>query len=471
MDYDYIFLRRHPRIIEQATFFDRAQKAYSGGAAYIETALIKHVSEVDPEYTERKERACYFNYPRKIARLISQFVFSKSPDRKDADPDVSEDFSRTGLRADEVMRKASTYLNCYGLAWLLVDMPTFSGDLDLETKKAGRIRPYCRALKPQSVPDWSYGADGRLDWAIVEEIGVDKSDPFKKPETVIYRRLWTRNSWILLKKGDAGTAELVDESTHSLGMVPLVQIEEVDGFGMDANHWFEDVVRISDAILNAESEAQMNVIKQMFGLLVVAESFRNGDFTGANDEGEMKFSHVLARSAAIWESAEEEGISRYIAPTGVETATIRTEIQNLKKELMDVVGLAVQSESKEAQTAESKAWDHQNVSQFLASRADMLEQSEMLVWQIMNRWDSTIKVPDVSYNREYAIIDLKDAVAAILEFDTINAGDEFKREVARAAVDLLGRVKRVDAETRKKIEAEIETLTEKVEIPESTPFG
>lgn len=47
---------------------------------------------------------------------------------------------------------------------------------------------------------------------------------------------------------------------HNLGEVPVVLGEEADGFGMGAaNHWFEDVVRVSDAILNAESEAQMNI--------------------------------------------------------------------------------------------------------------------------------------------------------------------------------------------------------------------
>ena len=59
-------------------------------------------------------------------------------------------------------------------------------------------------------------------------------------------------------------------------MVPLVELIEPDGFGIEANHWFEDVVRISDAILNNESEAQMNVVKQMFGMLVVSENFQRG---------------------------------------------------------------------------------------------------------------------------------------------------------------------------------------------------
>ena len=38
------------------------------------------------------------------------------------------------------MLQVSTMLNCYGLAWVLVDMPKVDGPIDLETKQRGRIR-------------------------------------------------------------------------------------------------------------------------------------------------------------------------------------------------------------------------------------------------------------------------------------------------------------------------------------------
>ena len=466
MDYSYIFTRQHSKVIKYLDFFIRAALAYSGGKAYIEEALIKHVSEVDPEFDERKTRAYYFNYPQKIARLITQYVLAKHPDRTNADSELIEDFSRTGLRTNEVMRQASTHLNCYGMAWLLVDNVSFSGDLDMETKKTGRIRPYCRALPPLSVPDWSYGADGLLEWAIVEEMSEIKSDPFDKPTTVTRRRLWTRTEWKLFERADKSDVILKAEGTHNLGIVPLIQIEEVDGFGMGANHWFEDVVRVSDAILNAESEAQMNIIKQMYGLLVVSESFRNSDFTSTNDDGEEKFSHVLARSAALWETQEEKGVSRYISPSGAETATIRAQIKEMKKELFEVVGLAIQSESREAQTAESKAWDHQNVSQFLAGRAEMLEQAESKAWEIMHLWDKTVSIPDVSYNREFAVMDLQNSVTALLSLSTIQAGDEYQREIARVALNIMDRIKPIDPEKKSVIEKEINNITDIVPTPE-----
>ncbi len=459
-DYEIIFRREHEKHARQKDFWMRAEAAYSGGKVYLEQALIRHVSEVEPEFAERRHRACYFNYPRRTARLISQFVLSEEPQRLNTDPDLVEDFSRDGLRVNEVMRQVSTYLNCFGLAWIIVDMPAFNGNIDLATKKQQRIRPYARALKPLAVTDWHFGNDGKLLWAIVEESGHDASNPLTPPARFVKRRLWERDRWTLFSRDESGAIRIIDQQEHHLGQVPLVMCEEADGFGMGANHWFEDVVRISDAILNAESEAQMNIIKQMFGLLVVSESFRNGDFTSDASDTEIRFSHVLARSAALWEMPEEKGISRYIAPSGTETAQIRSEIINLKKELYEVIGLAVQKDSQTDQTAESKAWDHLNVTQFLASRADLMEQTEMQAWKLMRAWDDSVKMPEISYNREFSVIDLKDAIEALLNINSLKAGMEFRRETARAAVKLLGKIKKIDDSVKQKIESDIAALTE-----------
>lgn len=456
MDCNYLFNRRHPQVIRNTERWRRAEEAYSGGASYIDLALVRHVSEISLEFEERKRRAYYFNYPRRIARLISQFVLAEEPQRSRVDPELAEDFSRTGLRVNEVMRQLSTLVNCFGAAWLLVDMPPVNGELDLERKRRERIRPFVTVLRPWEVRDWSYGNDGRLEWAVVDEARTERHDPFAAPLTICRRRLWTRHGWQLFERsGDVGEIRLVAEGAHRLGRVPLIRLEEVDGFGIAAAHWFEDVIRISDAILNAESEAQMNIIKQMFGLLVVSASFRNADFERTVTPDGDKFSHVLARSAALWESPEEKGITRYIAPGGAETTVIREEIKNLKQELFDVVGLAVQRTGRDGQTAESKAWDHLNVQQFLASRVDMLEQAETQAWELLQAWDASVPVPEISYNREFSVTDLAESVDSLLSLNSVAAGGEYRREIARAALRLLEKIKKVSPPVRRLIEQEI----------------
>ena len=191
-NFEHLFHRRHRLHQANREVWERSRAAYSGGSDYIRTALIRHVSEIELEFAERLHRAYYFNYPRKLARLITQFVLSVEPQRDGAEPELVEDFSRSGLRANEVMRQFSTLLNVYGGAALTVEMPFFEGEVDCERRRRERIRPAVKAYSPLEIPDWSFGTDGELDWILFEEPDIVDHGPFAPSTTVLRRRLLTR---------------------------------------------------------------------------------------------------------------------------------------------------------------------------------------------------------------------------------------------------------------------------------------
>lgn len=453
---NYIFHRKNAEYTANERRWKRAAEAYSGGREYIEQALIRHVSEIDLEFAERRRRAYYFNYPRAIARRITQYALSVDPVRRNADIELVEDWSRTGLRTNDVMRQLSTLLNVYGRAWLLVDMPIFDGTPSKLQARNERLRPYARAISPLQVVDWAYGEDGKLLWALIAEEECVCPDPFTPPVRLRRRRLYDRNCWRLFEN-NAGNIQEIASGVNPTGCVPLIGITEPDGFGLSANHWFEDVVRISEAILNNESEAQMNTVKQMFGMLVVSDSFaRSARKFAADERKNDNFAATVARSAAIIESVDEKGISRFISPSGVATDTIREENRYLKQELYDVVGLAVQSNSKERQSAESKEWDFQNVAQFLAVRAELLEQTELDAWKIMRRYDLDLSVPEIHYNRRFSVGDLAAGIAGLLQLSEIPGGRAYRKAVSRTAVELLGNIGPVSAAEKEKINREID---------------
>ncbi|MBE6388007.1 MAG: hypothetical protein IKD29_00605 [Lentisphaeria bacterium] len=447
--YQIIFNRRHPEYRANLAGWEKSRAAYSGGEEYIDSALIRHISEIDVEFAERRRRAYYFNYPRAIAQRITQYVFATPPSRHNANADLVEDFDRSGRRTDEVMRQLSTLLNVYGRAWLWVESPSFEGNPSLEEARETRLRPYCRAVSPFDVTDWSFGDDGRLQWAVVNEQVYCNDDPFGEAFHFRRVRLYCRDHWRIFEKSSSGCREICS-GENPAGEVPLIPVTEPDGFGLFSRHWFEDVVRISEAILNNESEAQMNVVKQMFGMLVVSDAFFRGarQLAGKDNTG---FASTVARSAAIVESAEEKGISRYISPGGVASSVIRSENLALKKELYDVVGLAVQNQSREAQTAESKEWDFQNVCQFLTARADILEQAELTAWKLMNRFDPAVLVPEVTYNRKFAVRDLTASISGLLQLSGLNNSEEFSRALDQAAAELLCTLAPLGSETRNRL--------------------
>ena len=464
LDVNILFKRQNPFFVANAPKWRRNLAAYGGGASYIRQALIQHTNEIPPEYNERLQRAAYVNYPRRVATLITQYVLAKRPTRDGASAEFVEDFSRTGLRVDEVMRQFSTYLNICGTAWLCVDSPSFEGEPTKADEQRERLRPYCIALSPLSVPDWHYGADGKLDWVLTSEVKIDNSNPFGNEQVIEIRRLWRRDEVIIASLNKTTQEKSISQMPNPVGEVPFVRHVEVDGYGINENHWFEDVVRISDSILNATSEAQMNVLKQMFGLLVVPEDFLDNvskkqppDDPAKKDE---PLSYTLARSAAIFESIDAKSTTRYIQPAGTETQTIRNEIDAMKRELYSVVGLAASKDTKMVESAEAKAWDFMNVEAYMETRADILEQSEVKAWQLLNLWQPTIPVPTVCYNRNFSIIDLGDAVATLLQLSGFCQGnDQYQREVEKTALAMLDRLRQLPADATAIITKEIDSST------------
>ncbi|MBR1967032.1 MAG: hypothetical protein IKA22_10535 [Lentisphaeria bacterium] len=458
-NFDFIFRRTHSDYRKNRAVWEKSKAAYAGGSDYIRDALIRHVSEIDIEFAERLRRAYYFNYPRRIAQLITQYIFATEPQRINADALLLEDFSRTGARTGEVMRQFSTLLNIFGKAALLVEMPFFEGELDYERCRKERIRPFAKALSPLEAVDYAYGSDGKLDWLIVEEETLQKTNPFEPEYKIRRRKLFTRNEFMIFERNALNSpVKCVMHCKHALGAVPAVIAGDVDGAEINGGHYFEDIVRISDAILNNESEAQMNMIKQMFGLLVISDSFaRCAQPTAVNEntESPQKFSHIIARSAAIWESPEEKGISRYISPGGADTKCIREENLALKRELFDLVGLAAQNENRLLQSADSKAWDHHHVGQFLAAKAELLEQCESSVWEIMRLYDPSLEKVHVAYNRDFSVTNLESSIRALLDLDKFSDSETYHTEVARTALFLLEKLKKIDHITKENILKEL----------------
>ena len=457
-NFDYIFQRTHRNYRENFEVWERSFAAYQGGENYIRRALIRHLSEIDLEFAERLKRAYYFNYPRNIARLITQYILSVEPNRHNVNCEVAEDFSRNGMRINELMRQFSTTLNIFGMATILIEMPYFDGEMDYERKDRERIRPFARVLSPLNTVDYAFGADGCLDWLLVEEIDSLEYGAFLPRIEVRRRKLFTRNEILIFEKVD-GRVVLVNRISHGIGKVPAVMMAEYDFSRGGESHYFEDVVRISDAILNNESEAQMNLVKQMFGLLVIPENFAGSSINPNSNTSEARqFSHVIARSAAICESTEEKGISRYISPSGADTKAIRDENLMLKKELFDIVGMNAQNESNLLQSAESKSWDYHSVRQFLASKVDILEQAEIESWKIMNLDDENIRVPEVIYNRDFSVVQLENSISALLKLDSLSDSQKYHHEIEKTALFLLEKLKKIPQGTKDEILAEMHTL-------------
>ena len=119
-----------------------------------------------------------------------------------------------------------------------------------------------------------------------------------------------------------------------------------------------------------------------------------------------------------------------------------------------MVGLAVQRDNLIAQTAESKAWDFQNVRQFLTSRVEILEQYELECWKLMNLWDGSVRIPDVIYNRDFAVTDLKSSVEALLGLRELSDDAAYRKILARTGMAMLEKYRKLLPEEKRILSGE-----------------
>ena len=247
----FLFRRRHPDYLKHEAVWRHCADACRGGSDYLEKTLIRHVSEIDIEFSERKRRAYYFNYPRNIASRITQQVMAVSPVRSGADPALVEDWSRTGLRTNEVIRQLSNMLTVYGTAWIQVDAPSFQKPVSRKQAAAANLRPYVRLLSPLEVTDWSYGSDGKLEWALIREERYDSPDPFCEGSFRENIKLLEKGRWQSFGRrngmiAENGSGVLPGEE------IPLFKVTDNEGVREESSHWFEDMVRISEALAYAD---------------------------------------------------------------------------------------------------------------------------------------------------------------------------------------------------------------------------
>jgi hypothetical protein len=468
-----IFSRKSDDVARLEGYWREIEDAYKGGPDYMRRILNKHPSETDEEYAERLENSYYFNYIKKIVQKLTDLLFSKEPYRSGADETIVSDFNKMGLNANEVMKLVFTYSVLFQRAWVYVDCPKVTGEVSILSKMENGIRPYAIPLTPMQVPDYHYGENGELEWAIVELNGVDKSNPFSSPAPYVKRVLWTKDYYIVYKMDGVGSqsVKVIESGVNELGKVPLIQYVDLYEVVRDSVPPMLDIVQISNAITRGESELLTNILKQAYGLLVVPASFlMNQESVLAKamdeygiEEGSDELDYIkkryqaeISRSKCIVEDDEEKGITRYISPNGVTTDSIETHNDRLMARLYEMAGLVVSSSTAQRESAESKAWGNIDISAFLQTKAQQLEQIEQSVWELLYEFDATVKKPaDITYNRDFVIKDFKAMIMGVKELSSIDAGVEYQKALKYVATDLLNDISKLPADSAKKIMSEI----------------
>lgn len=436
-----------------------------GGRDYVKLRLSRYAGEsrIDWEggergdgtkVTGRRQQSHCFPYLRRIADKIGQHVFGEAPQREGINPEFAEDATADGRTLDDVMKEANDYVTACRWCWIGVDAPPADRQVSEAEKVSLKIRPYLQVWNPIAVKDWKYNSIGELEWLITETEEVESTDLNTEEQTYRTRCIWTPGEVrkVRMQEKDMKWVPVFDETTAiSYGGVPFVAVGNISASG----HVFDDLESINRTIMDLESVNRANFFKRCYPQLVIPVS------AVQNTADTMSVSPYRASELIVGMNyplmvSKDDASPAYLMPSASDMGAIRSEIQELKHNMFDSVGLMLQSESRQVASAEAKAWDFLDVAQVMKVRAQVLEAAEKKIAQIVNAWDGSITAWTPAYNTEFDIGDFQQEVNALIMASNASMPPEMYRGVLKKLFDRIDRVgASFAAEQREEIEAAI----------------
>lgn len=421
----------------------------AGGRDYVRRRLSRFSGECKIDWeggrradgvmvTGRRQQSHSFPYLRRIADKISQYVFSQCPSRDGIDEQFEVDASSDGRSLNLLMKQVNDYLTACGWCWIGIDSPPLDKQVSVAEKKAKKLRPYWEIYSPLSVKDWKFDGRGGIEWLITEGNQIEAGDVTQPEQDFRVRRIWTPGEVRTVKmKLERNEWRVKSDETRKLSFpgVPFVLVGHITTGG----HPFDDIESINRTIMDLESVNRANFFKRCYPQTVLPEScIRNMADTYKMSAGSAS-DLIVGMNYPILISKDDPS-PFYLMPSGSDMAAIRNELESLKRNMFESVGLLLANESRQVASAESKAWDFLDVAQVMMARADLLEDAELKAAQMTNAWDNTVSEWTPVYNRDFDVGDFQQEINALVMAANVPMPKEATRIVLQKLIDRVDRV-------------------------------
>jgi len=450
------------------------QLAVNGGSAYIAQRLSRLPFESDVSWsgiskkgqTEgRQSRAFLINYAARICAKINQYVFSTEVKREKIDPAFNADATRTGMSINDLMRQVSTTTTACRWCWLGIDrnslpipdensQPRSRSQAEKETS-GDRI--YWTFWHPTEVVDWHFGEDGKLEWLITEQNVYKNADISKPAINQPLRTIWKRGGGtrLWLKPEEPEKIEREEKFHISANIVPFV----LGGLSSADAWWFDDVEAIQASLLNLDSVHNESLYQSVYPQLILPADMLALITDALKISGEAALELVRGLNYPILEPVEANGQARYIMPPSDGMKTIPDEITRRRQELFDIVGLAMKNpDSRLVESAEAKQWDQLDPEAVLKERAVLLQETEQKAITISRQLDNTFSEYSPEYGKAFNVSDLTEDMATLTELGKMDLPQSGRKEIQKAAIQILDKLVGIDEKTKSKINAEIDAM-------------
>lgn len=402
--------------------------AVNGGRPYVDARLWRAPNETDVSWrgdpdagvVGRRDRTALVNDAGRVARKIDQYIFKAPAVRAGADEAFLADVTGSGEGVDAFMQRVNGSLTHGRWCWLQCDRaPLDGGRAETLADKSPARWILWDAL---DVPDWRVGDDGEIEWLITRSHVYANADPAVPATDAM---LFT-----LYRRGEDGVVRVTEEASGSAAVPGLRRDEPIPGMRRvpfvlvgrpsEKAWWFDDVENLQAQVMNLDSQHNETLMETVYPQLVVPSSLANSlevRLTERNIDGRKVASLIreltLGRKVPICESAEDKGVSRFIAPTG-DMRMLVEEAARKRTLLFDIAGLAMfNRETRQVQTAESKQFDQLDTNATLKNRALALADAEARLVALTRELDPTFPEYAPVYPRDFDVVDAASLAAAL----------------------------------------------------------
>lgn len=457
---EVVIFRKHPVYKEREAQLTINTLGLEGGRPYVNARLSRFAGETEIDWaggkrpdgsraTGRLQQTHAFPYLGRINSKINQYVFSTPPKRGEADEEIIKDITRDGQSVNDVMRHASSLALACKWCWIGIDAPARKEDgtdYTLAEKQAGKIRPYWQVYSPLDVIDWQFNERGELEWIKTQGVEYDDSNPssLQTPKRVV--KLWEKGKvtkFTIIEKRDRRYSNnrkidyTVDEIPLTLtDRIPFVLVGDISAKPIA----FDDLESINRTIMDLESVNRANYFNSVYAQLVLPASLMQRAISDGYASNATEVAKLVLGFKSPITLEKEDPVPFYLTPDTSAFGKLREEAQILRRNMFEVVGLALEQESRQVASAEAKAWDFLDVSAVMKARAEMLEDAEKKAVAISIAWDSDFPEWTPEYNRDFDIGNFKDEISALVMAGNMNMPDSVSREVVKKVVDRLDRI-------------------------------
>ena len=397
----------------QQELYKLLRDSYEGMGGYIDGSYLrKHERETEQKYQQRKELAYYLNYfkPCIDAHIAPIFKNLAIRDWKGAGATSWEifinDIDFKGTKIKDFMKQVAHKSKINGTCFIAVDRAEDIGELSLAALEENRNNlPYAFIIDPISIEEIEIDKFGRITKFVYLERDANS-------EEQAARRTLTIDGWEL--KDSKGT----HKGQWNLDCVPVIPVpskNDNENFNPLPPSEFISIAKTNRAIYNMTSWLNDILLNQTFSVLVYPSNSSDKLILGTNN--------------ALGFPSEASHEPKFIAPAADPANILHAEIDRLQQECYRMAGVVNVTGVKSEQSGIAKAWDFERTNQILSDFADILENTELKLADLFQRFTKVDFEYTVNYPNDFSIADVQTELANAEIAKGLNFGDAFNIEI------------------------------------------